>query len=107
MVENTKNDGIDDLRDLQIQKGLSNTEFIAAIQRSLNLMPSLSQIMNEIPKGINDNRGREIIAQLRPELGEQNQRKQWQIVRDWIGFFFKNEFDVAPESFIIRLKPRA
>jgi hypothetical protein len=27
---------------------------------------------------------------------------QWKVVRDWIGVFFPDKFEVAPSSFILR-----
>ena len=41
----------------------------------------------------------------RPELESQDAERQWRIVRDWITVFFADKFEVAPESFITRLKP--
>ena len=31
---------------------------------------------------------------------------QWRIIRDWIAVFFEDQFEVAPESFVTRLRPR-
>ena len=106
VVENTKKDGCSDLRDLQIHHGLSKIKFEAAVQNSLLLMPSFRQIIDEVPQGIKDSRGKALIAKIRPKFEEQNLQKQWYIVRAWIGYFFVDKFEVAPESFITRLKPK-
>ena len=104
VTEDTRQDGNADLRDLQIQQGLTKPEFIIAVQKSLSLMPAFNRITEEIPVGVRDTRGNEIIANYRPELSKQVQLKQWEIVRGWIGFFFQDQFEVAAESFIVRLK---
>ena len=105
VVENTKKDGRSDLRDMQIYPGLSKSEFEAAVQNSLLLMPALNQIIDEVPQGVKDSRGEALIAGIRPKYEEQNLQKQWYIVREWIGQFFQDKFEVAPESYITRLKP--
>ncbi len=106
VVENTKKDGCSDLRDLQIHHGLSKIKFEVAVQNSLLLMPAFNQIIDEVPKGIKDSRGKALIARFRPNFEEQNLQKQWYIVRAWIGYFFVDKFEVAPESFITRLKSK-
>ena len=105
VVENTKKDGRSDLRDLQIHHGLSKSEFEVAVQNSLLLMPALNQIIDEVPQGVKDSRGEALIARIRPKYEEQKLQKQWYIVREWIGQFFQDKFEVAPESYITRLKP--
>ena len=102
--EDTRQHGTSDLHDLQIQQDLTQSEFVVAVQSSLSLMPALNQIIEEITFGIRDARGKEIIANYRPEWEEQALLKQWEIVRGWIGIFFENQFEVAPESFVIRLR---
>ena len=105
VVESTKADGLADLRDLQIQSRESSTDFEAAVQSSLLRMPAFSNIIDEVPQGLTDARGVLRVRESRPDLESQDVERQWRIVRDWISVFFADRFEVAPESFITRLKP--
>ncbi len=106
VVDSTKSDGFSDLRDLQIQRGLSPIDFEAAVQSTLLLMPAFGRIIEEVPQGLTDARGVMRVKENRPDLERQDIERQWRIVRDWISVFFADRFEVAPESFVTRLKPR-
>lgn len=106
VVEGTREDGLADLRDLHIPSGLSPSEFDAAVRETLLLMPAFRRIVDRIPQGLTDAAGIALISDVRPDLNPSNAALQWRIVRDWISEFFRDEFEVAPESFVTRLRPR-
>ena len=105
VVESTKSDGKADLQDLQIQCGLSSTVFRKAVQNTLLLMPAFCRIIEEVPQGLTDARGVMRVKEFRPDLERHDVERQWRIVRDWISVFFADRFEIAPESFVTRLKP--
>ena len=102
----TRQDGLADLRDLSIRPGLSRERFVEAVAAALRRIPSIARILDEVPGVIRDNRGVELVEEVNPASSAGNAALQWRIVRDWIGVFFADEFEVAPESFVTRLKPR-
>lgn len=104
VVDGTREDGLADLQDLLIRKDLGQQEFNNAVRETLLLMPAFADIVDEIPQGLTDARGIWFVEDARPELGEQVARVQWRIIRDWIQTFFGDEYEVAPESFVIRLR---
>lgn len=106
VAEGTKKDGSSDLKDLCVSKGLSPGDFSVSIQDSLLIMPAFARIVEIVPQGITDESGIDLIAKERPELDDVDVPDQWRIVRDWIRVFFGDRFEVAPESYIIRLKQR-
>ena len=106
VAEGTKKDGSSDLKDLCVGKGLSSGDFSVTIQDSLLIMPAFARIVEKVPQGITDESGIDLIAKERPELDEIDVPNQWRIVRDWIRVFFGDRFEVAPESYVIRLKQR-
>jgi len=106
VVEGTRQDGLADLRDLMIQRGLSLMKFSAVVQDTLLLMPAFARIIDQVPQGVIDDGGIALVEEARPDLVGQDAREQWRIVRDWIGVFFRDQFEVAPASFITRLRPR-
>ncbi len=102
----TRQDGLADLRDLRIPPGLSQRRFDEAVAFALRRIPSIGRILKEVPGVIRDDRGVELVESEQPATSRGDAALQWRIVRDWIGFFFANEFEVAPESFVTRLRPR-
>ena len=102
----TRHDGLADIKDLGIQPGLSRERFLEAVAAALRRVPSFGRILEEVPRVIRDNRGVELVEGGDPAASRDDAVLQWRIVRDWIGVFFTDEFEVAPESFVTRLKPR-
>ena len=104
VAEETRDDGLADLRDLKIRPGLTRDAFVEAVRDTVGRIPSMVRILSEVPRGVTDSRGIAFVEELRPSLQGGDAAKQWGILRDWIGVFFAHEFEVAPESFITRLK---
>ena len=105
VVDGTREDGLADLSDLLIPGGLSLTDFNAVVRNTLLLMPAFAQIIDKVPQGVTDTDGIALIQKARPDLTGQDTREQWRIIRDWIGIFFQDKFEIAPASFITRPKP--
>ena len=104
VAEETRDDGLADLRDFKIRPGLTRDAFIEAVRDAVQRIPSMSRILSEVPRGVTDSRGIAFVEESRPGLPNVDAAKQWGILRDWIGVFFAHEFEVAPESFVTRLK---
>ncbi len=104
VVEGTKEDGLSDLRSLGIPNRLTTLPFGEAVRENLLLMPAIQRIVSRIPQGLTDEVGATLVSEIRPDLSESDIILQWRIVRDWISEFFGDEFEVAPESFVIRLR---
>lgn len=104
VAEETRDDGLADLRDFKIRPGLTRDAFIEAVRDVVQHVPSMARILNEVPRGVTDSRGIAFVKESRPGLPDVDAAKQWGILRDWIGVFFAHEFEVAPESFVTRLK---
>ena len=102
----TRQDGLADLNDLRIPPGLSQKAFMEAGAAALRRVPSIGRILEEVPGVIRDHRGVELVKAADPASSRDDAALQWRIVREWIGVFFADEFEVAPDSFVTRLKPR-
>ena len=102
----TRQDGLADLKDLRIPPELSRDRFLEAVAAALRRIPSIGRILEEVPGVIRDNRGVELVEGEDPAASHDDAALQWRIVREWIRVFFVDEFEVAPESFVTRLKPR-
>ena len=106
VVEGTRQDGLADLKDMQIRSGLSEVEFKASVRNTLYRMPAVSRVLDDVSQGLTDSKGIVLIKESRQDMSGTIAQEQWRILRDWIGVFFDQKFEVAPESFIIRLKSR-
>lgn len=105
-IEDTKDDALSDLRDLAPIAGLDEVNFDRYIRDTLRQIPSMSRILEKIPAGMTDTQGEEMVKALRHDLSPSDVKKQWSIVRDWIDTFFKDQFEVATQSYVVRLKSR-
>ena len=106
VVSGTREDGLADINDLQIQPELSEKDFKTRVRDTLLQIPAFAGIIDIVPQGLSDTDGIKRIKEARPDLSEQDVRAQWRIVREWIGIFFEDQFEVAPESFVLRLRSR-
>lgn len=104
LAEGTRRDGVGDIRDLDFPPGLTQREFAAAARETLRVMPEFRSVLDRLPAGLTDVGGTDYVTTVRPTFNESEARKQWAIVRDWIQVFFGDEFEVAPESFVVRPK---
>ena len=105
-IENTKDDALADLQDLAPVSGLDEEAFRHYIRNALWQIPSIQNILEKIPAGMTDAQGKEIVQGLRQDLPLADVTKQWSIIRDWIDVFFKDQFEVAAQSYVVRLKSR-
>jgi hypothetical protein len=104
VIKPTRDDAIQDLSDLNLPERLDEKQFANEIVSALERMPSMAQIIKEVPRRLRDDDAVSLIISLRPDLSKANAEMQWAIVRDWIGVFF-NRFEVAPEKFVTRIRP--
>ena len=106
IVEGTRSDAQADLDDLLLPTGLTNDEFATAVSETVSRIPSFHCFLDRVPAGLTDVQGEQIVTDLRPGIEETDARRHWHIVRQWISVFFQDTFEVAPQSFIVRLKSR-
>lgn len=104
VVEGTRSDAIADLNALMPPPNLSREAFTNCINASLYQMPCFQRIIERIPGRLGDAEGTAMIAELRPDLQQSDVERQWRIVRDWISTFFQDRFEVAPDSYVVRLR---
>lgn len=100
----TRDDAVADLLDISVPDGLSQNDFQEVVKQSLLRMSVFAEIIREVPKGWTDEQGRSVISQARPDFDRDDVEVQWRIVRDWIAVYFRDQIEVAPASFVTRLK---
>jgi hypothetical protein len=105
VVSDTLNDALMDLGDMGISNELDRDAFNQEVSQFLAQMPGFNSVLMEIPNNLTDEHGIEIVLNFREDFNLSDATKQWKIIRDWINEFFSNQFEVAPESYVVRIKP--
>jgi hypothetical protein len=100
----TRDDCMRDLTDLSVPRGLEQEGFESVVRERLLAMPAMQQIIAKVPGRLSDSSAQQLVSGFRPDLEEQDIKYLWQIVREWIGVFFRREYEIAPESFVVRLR---
>lgn len=106
VTEGTRLDGIEDLKDLGPPPNLSSQEFTDHIKSQLESIPSIGSIIERVQGRISDGEGTAMIIGMRPQYDERAASRHWRVVRDWIAEFFQNDFEVAPQNYILRPKQK-
>lgn len=104
ITEDTKRDAEDDLRAISPPNGLNEGEFKDYIANAIREFPSLAKILERIPGRLSDGDAIDLVQVLHPDLSADLAKKQWTIIRDWIDVFLSDQYEVAPQSFVVRLK---
>lgn len=102
----TYEDAQNDLSAIAPPPGLIRSEFEAYVADVIVEMPGFQRVISEIPSKVNDQQGAYIVRSIEGRYTEEEGIKQWQIVRDWIKWFLSDRFEVAPESFVVRLRSK-
>jgi hypothetical protein len=100
----TKEDAISDIEALALPPDLNEEDFYQYVSKVIVDFPSIQKIISRIPSRLNDSDAVSIVQQLRPDMNQASAFKQWTIIRDWIDTFLGDLYEVAPDSFVVRLK---
>ena len=101
----TKDDAQQDLIDLGLPRDLGEGEFKRQVASALQRMPSFHHILDRIPAKLTDEAGQDLIRPFVSDLSDTDLTRQWHIVREWISVFFADRFELAPETYVLRLRP--
>ena len=90
-----------DLKALDIRAGLSQDEFREAVKAGLRTMTATRRILEAARSDLSDSAGADLVKEL-SSSDDISPQVQWAIVREWITYFLGAEFEIAPQSFIVR-----
>lgn len=90
-----------DLKALDIRSGLSQDEFKEAVKAGLRTMTATRRILEAARSDLSDAAGADLVQKL-SSSDDISPQVQWAIVREWITYFLGAEFEIAPQSFIVR-----
>lgn len=95
-----------DLAALAIAPGLTEAEFKTAVAGKFSTMAAIETILEAARSDVTDAAGADLVRTLAPG-GVMSVETHWQIVREWLTYFLRDKYEIAPQSFITRLRPGA
>lgn len=106
LAEGVAEDARLDLDVLSVPEGLDEESFRNYVALAIVNMGGVREIVKQIPARISDQKGEYLVGSMRSDFDGQARDKQWQIIREWIDFFLSDTYEVAPESYVVRLRPK-
>lgn len=95
-----------DLSALGIPSGLNHQAFIHEVGKRLGEMPAVAAILKAAEGDLTDDAATALINTLVPNP-DMPASVGWLIVREWLTVFMGDRYEIAPQSYITRLKPGA
>ena len=93
-----------DLRALGIPPDLGRVDFEDSVRRSFVAMPAIRTILDAASSELRDDDGIRLVAALQ-RADDMAPEPQWLIVREWMTHFLRDDYEIAPQNFIIRPRP--
>ncbi len=95
-----------DLRALAIGANLSEAAFRTEVAERFSTMPAIMRILSAAESDLADAVAADLIQEMSP-AADMSPVAQWQIVREWLTYFLRERYEIAPQSFVTRLRPGA
>lgn len=95
-----------DLLALAIAPGLSELVFRDQVAERFSTMPAVATILTAARSDLSDAVAVDLIETL-VGTSEMSATARWQIVRDWLTYFLRDKYEIAPQSYVTRLRPGA
>lgn len=97
---------LSDIDALGIPTGLPEAAFRQAVADAFERMPAVQRLLAAAADDLSDAYGADIIRKM-PVARDLDAEQQWLIVREWMTSFLGDRYEIAPASFVVRLKPGA
>lgn len=95
-----------DLAALAIAPNLDEAAFRSQVAYRFTRMPAIAGILDAVRGDLTDSEAADLVRAL---MGDalMSASARWGIVRDWLTFFLSDTYEIAPQSFVTRLRPGA
>lgn len=94
-----------DLDALALPAGLAEAEFRTQAAERFSAMPAVRQLLDAADRDLTDAAAIEMIGAMLP-ASDLAPAIRWTIVREWLTYFLRDRYEIAPQSFITRLRPK-
>lgn len=95
-----------DLSVLAIPHGLNESEFRIEVAKRFSTMPAIVRILAAAESDLTDLSAADLVESLARDTAMPSAAR-WQIVREWLTYFMPDKYEIAPQSFVTRLRPGA
>ena len=95
-----------DLQALAVVPNLNEVDFRAQIAERFASMPAIAALLSAAQRDLEDTEASDLIRTMAME-SEIAPHTRWQIVREWMTYFLGDKYEIAPQSFVTRLRPGA
>jgi hypothetical protein len=95
-----------DLQALAIVPGLAEPAFRNQVAERFSTMPAVATILTAAQRDLSDTAAVDLIETL-VGSSDMSSTARWQIVRDWLTYFLRDKYEIAPQSYVTRLRPGA
>jgi hypothetical protein len=95
-----------DLQALAIEPNLNEPTFRMQVAERFSTMPAVSAILRAAQSDLSDAAAADLIETL-VGTSDMSATARWQIVREWLTYFLRDKYEIAPQSFVTRLRPGA
>lgn len=93
-----------DLQALAIAPGLPELVFRNQVAERFSTMPAVDSILIAAQSDLSDAVAVDLIETL-VGSSDMSATARWQIVRDWLTYFLRDKYEIAPQSYVTRLRP--
>ncbi|WP_278392250.1 phospholipase D family protein [Sphingobium yanoikuyae] len=93
-----------DLQALAIAPGLTEPVFRNQVAERFSTMPAVDSILIAAQSDLSDAVAVDLIETL-VGSSDMSATARWQIVRDWLTYFLRDKYEIAPQSYVTRLRP--
>jgi hypothetical protein len=95
-----------DLSALAIAPALNEAAFRIQVADRISKMPAIAAILAAAQSDLTDASAVVLIQAMTAEF-DMSPAARWQIVREWLTYFLGDKYEIAPQSFVTRLRPGA
>jgi hypothetical protein len=93
-----------DLQALNIPAGLDEGAFRALVADRFSTMPAIVKVLEAAEGDLTDTSAADLIQAIAGP-SDLSASVQWQIVREWMTYFLRERYEIAPQSFVTRRRP--
>lgn len=103
LIESVLSAADHDLNALCISPGLDELDFNAEVARKFSTMPAMAAVLRAASTDLSDASGVELIRSFSP-VAEMSGEQLWHVTREWLTYFLGDKYEIAPQSYVTRLR---
>lgn len=95
---------LEDLAALSLPAGLGEAAFRTTVAAALQSMPAIQRLLHDAADDLTDDAAQQLIRDLARD-DSLSPEARWLVVREWLTYFLQDNYEIAPQSFVLRRRP--